>query len=260
MDKKFTFEPNTHTYKLDGERLTGVTTIIGVLDKPALVSWSANCAVDYILENQDPDTKGSDKVLIPKFQVEEARTAWAKKRDKAGDVGTQCHAWVELYAKSKIKNTKYAPQYESEQVEKMVDKFIEWSEQNKVKFLLSEQTLYSEQHFYAGTVDLLIEIDGKKYIADLKTAKDIYQTNFIQMGGYHIALEELGKVKDLEGYIVINIPKDLDKDGNAKIKTETVTLWAEYRNAFMHCLALYRFLNKKASSKDKAIKKAKRAK
>lgn len=258
--KTFTFEPTTHTYKLDGERLTGVTTIIGVLDKPALVSWSANCAVDYIEQNFPSDEHIFKNPFAISEVCKEARTAWAKKRDKAGDVGTQCHAWVELYAKAQINNIEYAPQYESEQVEKMVKKFIEWSEQNKVKFLLSEQVLYSEKHFYAGTVDLLIEIDSKKYIADLKTAKDIYQTNFIQMGGYHIALEELGKVKDLEGYIVINIPKELDKDGNAKIKTETVTLWAEYRNAFMHCLALYRFLNKKASSKDKAIKKAKRAK
>lgn len=264
MEKKsrFNFEPNTHKYTLDGKKLTGVTTIIGVLDKPALISWAANCAVDFIKENSDTGKKGVDDFWtysIKEEKLNEARTAWAKKRDKAGDIGTQCHAWIEQYAKSKINNTDYTPQYESDQVKKMVEKFIDWADTNKVKFLLSEQKLYSEVHWYAGTVDLVVEIDGKKYVADIKTAKDVYVTNFIQMGGYDIALKELGKAKDLAGYIVVNIPKELDKDGNAKIKVETKENVSEYQNAFLHCLALYRMLNKETPEKTKAVQRSIRA-
>lgn len=257
MSKEFKFNEKNHAYTLDGKRLTGVTTIIGVLDKPALVSWSANMAVDYIKENSDTEKKGVDDFWtysIKEEKLEEARKAWARKRDSAGDIGTMCHHWIEEYSKSKINGTDYLPEYENENVRKMVDKFIIWSVENDVKFLLSEQKLFSEEHWFAGTVDLLIERDGKKYIADIKTAKDIYYTNFIQMAGYHIALEELGKVQDLAGYTVINIPKELTKKGEAKLKVKTLYKTEEHKKAFLNCLSLYRYIHE---YKPKWLKKKK---
>jgi hypothetical protein len=241
------FESKGHRYYLDGKPLTGVTTIIGILDKPALVSWSSNCAVDYIKENSDTEKKGVDDFWtysIKEEKLEQARKAWTIKRDTAGDIGTLVHEHCEEYAKSKIKGVKYEPVYESEQVEKMVKRFIDWAEENNVKFLLSEQKLYSEKYWFAGTVDLLIEIKGKKYIADLKTSSDIYYSHYIQMAGYHIALQEMGKVKDLEGYIVLNIQKTLKKDGAVKFKEKRITNFTDFQVAFLNCLSLYRFINK----------------
>lgn len=245
---RFTFEPNTHVYKLDGKRLTGVTTIIGVLDKPALVSWSANTAVDHIEQNfptAEQIIKG-EVMLADLFT--EARKAWCKKRDKAGDVGTIIHNAIEDYVKAKIAGEPVPKRDLTEEQEKMFGKFLEWEQEHNVKFLLSEQKLYSEKHWYAGTVDLVVEIGGKKYIADIKTAKDIYTTNYIQMAGYHIALEELGKIQDCEGYIVINLPKQLKKNGEAKFKEKRITNTADFKEAFMACLTLYRFLNKEKPS------------
>lgn len=239
----FQFNEKTHRYTLDGKSLVGVTTVVGIIDKPQLISWASNMAVDYIdknfptFEQMQSDTKALSNVL------EDARKAWCYKRDSAGDVGTSCHNWIEQYAKSKINDTEYLPEYENEQVEKMVNKFIEWANENNIKFLLSEQRLYSKTHFFAGTVDLLIERDGKKYIADIKTAKDIYQQNFIQMAGYHIALEELGKVQDLAGYTVINIPKEMTRKGEAKLKVRTLYKTEQHKKAFLNCLDLYRYMN-----------------
>lgn len=239
---RFTFEEKTHSYKLDGKRLTGVTTIIGVLDKPALVAWSANCVADCLEEHL---TKGE---TITFKEIDEARTAWAKKRDKAGDTGTRIHNAIEEYVKSKI-NSQPEPILELTEGElKMFEKFKEWEKENDVKFLLSEQKLYSEKYWFAGTVDLVVEIKGKKYIADIKTAKDIYTTNYIQMAGYHIALEELGKIKDLEGYIVINLPKDLKANGEAKFKEKRIYNTEDFKKAFLNCLELYKFLNKEKPS------------
>lgn len=231
---RFTFEPKSHSYKLDGRRLTGVTTIIGVLDKPALVQWSANMACDYIEKAEE---------VTPEV-IKEARTAWRRKRDKAGDIGNRIHSAIEEYVKAKI-NSQPVPVLElTEHEQKMFDKFLEWEKDNNVKFLLSEQKLYSEKHWFAGTVDLVVEIDGKKYVADIKTAKDIYYTNFIQMAGYHVALEELGKIKDCAGYIVVNLPKELNRKGEAKLKVEQKTNMEDFKKAFLNCVELYRFVNK----------------
>jgi len=254
----FTFSEKGHVYKLDGKRLTGVTTIIGIIDKPALIQWSANMAVDYIqdrLFESDIDTL-ANKVLP------ESRKAWARKRDSAGDIGSLVHKMVEIYSIHKIKKNnllidilaiaKHELTQEGKNIEgiddqkalKMFDKFVEWSDENEVEYLLSEQKLYSRKYWYAGTVDLVIRIKGKIFIADLKTAKDIYNTNFIQMGGYDVALEELGKIKECAGYIVINIPKELKKDGSAKIKVKNVYNRDEQKKAFLNCVELYRFVNK----------------
>lgn len=231
---KFTFEPKTHSYKLDGRPLTGVTTIIGVLDKPALVQWSANMACDYIEKAEE---------VTPKV-IKEARTAWRRKRDKAGDIGTRIHDAIEEYVKAKIKDEPEPVLELTEHEQKMFDKFKEWEEDNDVTFLLSEQKLYSEKHWFAGTVDLVVEVDGKIYVADIKTGKDIYVGNYIQMGGYEVALEELGKIKDCAGYIVVNLPKQLKKNGEARFKEGRVHNTKDFKEAFLHCLALYRFLNK----------------
>ena len=40
-------------YEFNGIEYPSVTTITSILDKPALLSWASNCAVDYIQENLD---------------------------------------------------------------------------------------------------------------------------------------------------------------------------------------------------------------
>jgi len=246
MDKpRFEFKESTHSYTLDGKRLTGVTTIIGVVEKPALIGWASNMAIDSVIKEATYDRK-ENIYKVSKQSLEGSRKAWCRKRDSAGDIGTMVHNHIENYANSKIFKGKFLPIYETEQVEKMVGKFIEWAEEKDVTFLLSEQRLYSEEHWYAGTVDLVVEIKGKKYIADIKTARDIYDMNYVQMAGYEIALEELEKIKDCAGYLVINIPKELNKEGEAKIKIGSKTKTKLYKEAFLHCLALYRFINRKS--------------
>ena len=250
--KKFEFDKEKHAYKLDGKRMTGCTTIISILDKPALVQWSANMAVDYIKDNHRADFEvrkdkevNGDYLVVSKDTLEEARKAWRIKRDKAGDIGTAVHDMIEMYVKAQINGNRFQAKHQDERVQKMFDKFVEWEKEENIKFLLSEQKLYSEKHWFAGTVDLIFEKDGKRFIGDIKTAKDIYQTNYIQMGGYDIMLEELGKLKDCAGYCVINIPKQFKKDGSAKIKVKYLYNPEDHKEAFLNCLNLYRYINKK---------------
>ena len=44
MSKEFIYKDSNHSYTLDGKRLTGVTTILGVIAKPALIGWAARMA------------------------------------------------------------------------------------------------------------------------------------------------------------------------------------------------------------------------
>ena len=47
------FQPKAHRYRLDGKAVPGVTTILGVLDKPALPKWAAGAVAEYVADHPD---------------------------------------------------------------------------------------------------------------------------------------------------------------------------------------------------------------
>ena len=52
--------------------------------------------------------------------------------------------------------------------------FVEWATKENIRFIESEKKVYSKEKWYAGTMDILAEKDGRLFIADVKTGKDIY--------------------------------------------------------------------------------------
>lgn len=52
-----------------------------------------------------------------------------------------------------------------------------------------EKLMYSKEHIFAGTPDLVAPINDVYTLADLKTSKEIYESHFIQLGGYYELLE-----------------------------------------------------------------------
>src|SRR3990167_6973357 len=89
----FRFDPVKHRYYLGEKQLTGVTTILGVLAKPALIQWAANETVRYIKEHGKEEGGIPVTWLVDESILEEARTAHARKRDKSADIGTLAHSW-----------------------------------------------------------------------------------------------------------------------------------------------------------------------
>jgi hypothetical protein len=53
-----------------------------------------------------------------------------------------------------------------------------------------EKRILSKKHFYSGTLDVVGEIDGKFGILDIKTSKEIWDDNFIQLSAYSEAYNE----------------------------------------------------------------------
>ena len=259
---KFEFVEEGHKYFLNGKRLTGVTTIIGIIDKPQFIQWASNQAIDSVIKGATYQRK-ENIYTVTKDILEDSRKAWVRTRDKAGDVGTILHAIVEDYVKSRIAKRDFdfetsrnkavsnykieITQSEIEKTKPMFDQFLEWEKEDNVTFLLSEQKMYSEKYWFAGTVDLVFIKNGdmsKIYIGDLKTSIDVYYSHFIQMGGYEIQLKEMGKIKNCAGYCVINIPKIIDKDGNAFRRVKYERKNSEDMETFKSCCFLYRYKSK----------------
>src|SRR3990167_9083115 len=200
--EKYTFNKEKHIHELDGKPLIGVTTALSVIAKPALIQWAANMAEDYLQENWGKN--GQDNWLE---LCKEARTAHRKKKEKAGEQGTDVHAVIEEHIREAIEKNKGGISELAFSDTPQIKHFLDWARENKVKFIESEKHIYSEKLWIGGILDMVFEMDGKRWIGDVKTGSAIYNEHFFQMAAYEMCLEEMGE-KEIDSYLVINLKKD----------------------------------------------------
>jgi hypothetical protein len=68
MKEGFVFDEKKHLYFYDGKPMTGCTTILGVLAKPALIPWAAKMAVEYIAQHGTSTPEGNRFYLLNVFR------------------------------------------------------------------------------------------------------------------------------------------------------------------------------------------------
>ena len=255
----YQFNEEVHLHVLDGKPLTGVTTILGVIAKPALIQWSADEAVKYLGWFNEKYCTDKEKALeefsekwtheISKLGGSEfyqmlcdARVQHAKRKKDAGTVGTDVHAEIEKYVKLMIQDQDGQAMQMNGYDNPLVEKFVKWAVENKLKFLESEKHVYSKELWVGGIADLLLMKDGRKFIADIKTASAIYPEHFYQMSAYQLCLEEMGIAKDVVGSIVIRCGKDGSFETAEHFDYETD------KKAFLGALDIYRINENYAKS------------
>ena len=227
------FNKAKHAYRLDGKPMTGVTTVLGIIAKPALINWAANMAVDYVKENSAGG--GLLDYLVSEKVLEEARTAHTRAKEKAGDKGTDIHALVEEYIKKSISENDGRAIGDIPTQEPMLEEFIRWAVNNKVQFLESEKRVYSEKWWVAGTADFTCKINDQRFVGDLKTQKTMWdRTPFFQTAGYMKMLVEMGE-EPYDGTIIVNINKEDNKLTEYKSYD-----WEADIKSFESALQLYR--------------------
>lgn len=160
-----TFDEARHRYTLDGEKIPGVTTIIGKgLPKPGLPYWAANVVAQYAQDN-------------PGASYDELRRSpWAE-RDRAAVRGTEVHAYAEKVLHGDEVDV---PAILAPYVQGAVDLMDELG----VEPIHTEVQLASREHWYAGTADLFAQVGEEVWLLDWKTSKSIHGSYFAQMGAY----------------------------------------------------------------------------
>ena len=230
-----------HVYLFDGKQMTGVTTVLGVIAKPALIQWAADMACEYVAnkfkEIQFP-VATDDEIRV---WLEEARTAHTKKKEDAGTKGTDVHALVEEYIKTCIEKDGLPIVEAKTGEDPMFYKFRKWAIDNGVRFLASEKKVYSESWFVAGTFDFSFEKDGKRFIGDLKTMGRIWdKVPHAQAAAYRKMSVEMGE-KDYDGTCIVNISKPSEKYLSELTESWSYDFETDTK-AFEAALVLYRFL------------------
>lgn len=72
----------------------------------------------------------------------------------------------------------------------MITRFQEFWDVNKPKLIHSEIHIYSDVYKYAGTIDLILEINKELWIVDIKTSNSLHTVYELQTAAYAIAYNE----------------------------------------------------------------------
>lgn len=238
------FESFRHQYKYNGNVIPSVTTILSIIAKPALVSWAANTAIASVREQILPGV-AYDELQLQTI-LESSRLAHNKKKTDAGNYGTFMHDWIEGYINGKGMTLPINPVLKIS-----AENFIKWEIENNVKFLVSEQIIYSKKYGYAGKLDTICTIDGELYLIDWKTSNGIYPLEMgAQLSAYKIAREEEFGEK-YKGVGIVRIDKE---DGSLQMwKFENTTV---FEHTFLYALMLYKQAQKiKLLEQDPEFKK-----
>lgn len=118
---------------------------------------------------------------------------------EAGEKGSRVHAAIEDLLKGQtIKMDAKYPDNEGDMAELSVDEygaimsFVDWYHSLKnVKVIEIEKTVFNKKEGYAGTLDMVLTIDGEKWIVDIKTSAYIWPSHEIQISAYkHCGYED----------------------------------------------------------------------
>ncbi len=164
-----------HGYKLDGEKIIGVTTALDVLDKPALRNWFAAEAAKRAVDEWDRLTE-----LPISERLEYIKSGPRDKVRAAALRGTEIHGLGEKLASGEevdVPAEHLGP----------VEAYVRWLDRWDVTPIATETPLCHTVHRYGGTADLWARVgklDSALCLIDVKTGKGIYSETGLQLAAY----------------------------------------------------------------------------
>ena len=235
------FDEDKHSYSINGTKIIGTTTALGVLHKPALLPWAVKMTITHLESCLKPGII-YDEIEI-KNMLEDAKFAHKRRSSNAMDVGTGVHSWIQQH----VAGLK-PPMPVNQLMQNAIGAFLKWEKDHKVKFLESERLLYSKKHNYAGTLDFIAKVDGKIKIGDFKTSTGIYDEMWFQVAAYLQAYLEEFPSKEVVGGIIVRIGKDgaleigerKDKDGKILENGDYIADVKKNAAVFNAALTIYR--------------------
>ncbi len=150
----------------DGIHVPGVTTILGMLDKPALLDWAWKLGL-----------AGED---------------FRKVRDKAASIGTIAHYLTECHLKKEKPDMSEFSPADVDKAENSFLGYLDFEKQHNLEVIFSEMPLVSENLKFGGTIDCYAKVDGKLSLIDFKTSKGVFPEMRVQVAAYRALLEECG--------------------------------------------------------------------
>jgi hypothetical protein len=218
------------TYSWRGERFPSVTTLLKGYPQEWAIAFGAKHVAERAMTQEFYDRLqdvAQEPMTAEEGQARISLLRWLKaapmeRRDKAADHGTDVHAYLEFRLKGGT-----LEEIDSDDpltpAETAVEQFLATYRPDP---LLVESQVFSLQHKYAGSLDAVMAIYGRRLLFDLKTAASYDpmaerpskaggdHKDRLQLSAYRYADfigeddREVGPVPDVDGAVVLSIPRD----------------------------------------------------
>ena len=183
------FDAGAHKYTVTDSKGTrtvpSVTTILSTIDKSGpLTQWAANMTSEYIKAAIRPGMR-YDEIQLGEI-IEQARFNFRTVSRGAKTIGQLAHEWVEAHLRARWGGQEL-PLPINEQAKSACQAAAAWIAAH-FKPLSMEHRLYSRECEYAGTLDVMGDVDGELAIVDQKAAGAIYREFRLQVRGLRLCL------------------------------------------------------------------------
>ncbi|GAA0641346.1 hypothetical protein GCM10009548_01930 [Streptomyces malaysiensis subsp. malaysiensis] len=187
-------------------KVPGVTSIVGMLPKDFLTFWAAKTAAEAAVDNWDIVSQLIQR--DPAGAIDYLKNAHRRQTKSASDLGSAAHDLFERLARGESIN----PRYVHADVKPHVRWFSEFLDEVQPTFVHLEETVWSDEHQYAGSFDAIAKVDGETVVLDWKTSKAVYDSVALQLSAYRYAdriiLADSGEsvdVPELAGGAVLHV-------------------------------------------------------
>jgi hypothetical protein len=159
----------------EDRRIWSVTTLIGCLDKPALVHWAAIKTAEAAVDEHDIwysrfEREGRASAID---YLKQSRYRGKKGERSAKDLGTAVHKACEYAAL----HGRFRPEDTSDpELVPFLRGAKKFLMDFQPQYLAAEITVFNETFGYAGTADAFMVIDGTRFICDWKTTREPFDS------------------------------------------------------------------------------------
>ena len=193
----------------DNGIVPGVTTVVGLLAKPALVNWANKMGLDGLDSSKIADDTAASGTLAHRIITDRLQGFETDFSD---------------YDHKQIETARWS-----------VKSWDAWSQGKKIELIFTEAPLVSEIYRYGGTCDIYAKVNGARDLIDLKSGSGLYPEFNIQVSAYRQLLEENGH--KVERVRILNIPRSKTSTFHEIVLGPEV-LAINFR-IFIHLLAVY---------------------
>ncbi|MCM2391726.1 PD-(D/E)XK nuclease family protein [Streptomyces albipurpureus] len=175
-DSRFYIDPGDAHIKVPG-----VTTVVDQLPKSFLKFWAVKVTAEAAVKNEDVWLPLARR--DPQGAIDYLKRAHLRQSGDAAHVGSMAHDLFERAARGDTIN----PRHVHADVKQHLRWFLEFLDEVQPKFLHLEETVWSDEHRYAGSFDAIADVDGERVVIDWKTSRDVYASVALQLSAYRYA-------------------------------------------------------------------------
>ena len=194
----------------DMPSMPSVTTVLDMIGKPGLRDWKMNKAWEhaYGVAMAEPWPQ------CPESDVKRPKTSWRARLDalkreskaagptlleRARKIGDEVHGAIAAELQGVPYTMQHADHFndeDREQFNRAMESYSVWMAEHinsgeKLQPLWTEQTIWSPEHKYAGSPDIVCTDGSKLIVLDWKTGAGIYPEYGVQVAAYANAVQEL---------------------------------------------------------------------